>query len=145
MFFEHASGEPPEDPPVAPDSPMRFAFAEYSAQLAAVPEQSEGVRMLPIGPGLVDTFDRTAIQLSAGALWQPGKSTANQIVVVVAGAGTSVIGGREFAWARGDMLAIPSWIAHQHRGERDSILVRVSDEPLMRTLSWLRSAAPQPN
>ncbi|ETF02693.1 cupin [Advenella kashmirensis W13003] len=138
MFFEHHPDAVEKTEKVDPDSSMRFAFRDYRPQLLAQPEAVPGVRMLGLGEGMVETFDRTAIGLAAGTVWKQPRKTASDIFVVVEGEGTSSVGGRQFAWARGDVIAVPSWIAQEHRAMQDAILIRVSDTPLLQALNWVR-------
>lgn len=139
MFFQHHPGPPDGGQPVETKSPMRFAFADYAPQLQGQRESAPGVRELLLGPASLLTFDRLAIHLAAGAEWQVIRSTANQIYTVVQGRGRSRIGDREFAWERGDMIAAPGWRDQWHQASADTILLRVSDEPLMRLLNWFHT------
>ena len=66
------------------------------------------------------------------------RTTANNIYAVAKGAGTSLIDGERFAWSRGDVIAVPAWRPHSHCGSEDSVLLRVSDEPLLKKLDLLR-------
>jgi gentisate 1,2-dioxygenase len=50
----------------------------------------------------------------------------------------SSIDGREFEWRRGDVFVLPAWHTHAYRTLEPSTLLRVTDEPLMRKLGWLR-------
>jgi gentisate 1,2-dioxygenase len=54
----------------------------------------------------------------------------------VQGSGRSKVGNREFDWHRGDMIAAPGWNDQLHAASEDTVLARVSDEPLMRMLGW---------
>jgi gentisate 1,2-dioxygenase len=141
MFFQHHPQRHESAATVAADSPMRFAFADYSRRLAAAPETAPGVRQLVLGPATLVTFDRVAIRLAAGTDWDHGRCTANQIYAVVQGRGSSRIGQREFDWQRGDMIAAPGWQDQRHAASEDAILLRMSDEPLMRMLGWQRTDA----
>jgi gentisate 1,2-dioxygenase len=96
--------------------------------------------MLELGPRAIETFDRTAVHIAANAAWANPRSTASRILTVIEGRGTTQCDGREFDWAPGDMIAVPNWTEHRHRAAEDSVLVEVSDAPLMRALSWLRTA-----
>ncbi|RKP56575.1 cupin domain-containing protein [Pararobbsia silviterrae] len=140
MFFEPHPDHIERASTVDPASPMRFAFEVYAPALLAKPESAPGVRQLSLGPATLDTFDRTAIALSAHGRWHIPRHTSNEIFVVVEGAGRSTIGDASFAWGPGDVLAAPSWLAQTHKAERDAILIRMSDAPVMRAFHWLRSA-----
>jgi gentisate 1,2-dioxygenase len=140
MFFNvHPDMLEPADG-VEPGSPMRFAYADYKPRLLQAAESAPGVRTLELGPPTLVTFDRVAVHLSAQARWACPRSTVNQIFTVIEGSGVSQIGGREFSWSAGDMFAAPSWYDQVHRARGDAVLLRVSDEPLMRMLGWLRVA-----
>lgn len=136
MFFQHHPGRLQDGDRVDAASPMRFAYTDYGRQVQREPELSPGVRQLTLGPATLLTFDRVAIHLAGGASWRLERSTANQIYTVVRGHGVSRVGEREFSWSRGDMVAAPAWLDQQHAAFDDAILLRVSDEPLMRLLNW---------
>lgn len=136
MFFQPHPDKVEPAGRVEERSPMRFAFSDYRQRLEKSAEAGPGVRQLVLGPATLVTFDRVAIHLARGASWHQGRSTANQVYTVVQGSGSSRIGGREFTWQRGDMIAAPGWQDQQHGASADAILVRVSDEPLMRMLGW---------
>jgi gentisate 1,2-dioxygenase len=138
MFFNvHPDMVEPADA-VEPNSPMRFAYADYKPRLLHAPKCASGVRTLELGPETLVTFDRVAVHLSADARWSCPRSTSNQIFTVIEGCGVSNIGGCEFKWSAGDMFAAPSWYDQTHRAQEEAVLLRVSDEPLMRMLGWLR-------
>ena len=139
MFFEGHPGELEPAQEIATASPLRFAFAEYKPRLLNQAEQAAGVRTLLLGPSSLPTFDRVAVSIAKGATWTVPRSTVNAIFIVVEGEGTSNAGGAHFTWQRGDMIALPSWYDHQHKAASDAVLMRVSDEPLLRKLDWVRS------
>jgi gentisate 1,2-dioxygenase len=123
---------------VDPASPMRFAHADYHPQLLAAAESAPGVRMLELGPDALPTMDRTAVHLAKGATWRVPRSTANQILAVVSGSGIACIDERRMQWRHGDMLVVPSWNGYTLEAIEDTVLIRVSDEPVMRVMNWLR-------
>jgi gentisate 1,2-dioxygenase len=122
-------------------SPMRFAYNDYKPRLLETPELAPGVRSVVLGPASLTTFDRVVISLSEATEWRCARNTANQIFTVVEGRGTSTVEGHEFHWSGGDMIAVPSWYEHIHVAHENSLLLRVSDEPLMRMLNWFRVGA----
>lgn len=136
MFFQHHPQRLQDGERVEADSPMRFAFSSYAPEVRRQPECARGVRQLVLGPATLLTFDRVAIHLAAGAEWQLDRSTVNQVYTVVQGRGRSRIGEQEFSWERGDMVVAPAWRDQQHSASEDTLLLRVSDEPLMRMLNW---------
>jgi gentisate 1,2-dioxygenase len=144
MFFEHHPDTVEKTDVVEAASPMRFAYRDYRPRLLAAPEAAAGVRTLELGPPRLDTFDRVAVHLDPASDWQLRQTTANQIFVVVDGEGVSTVGDQTFGWARGDVIAAPSWFAQRHHAAKESVLVRMSDAPVMRALHWLREGAPPP-
>jgi gentisate 1,2-dioxygenase len=138
MFFNVHPDHLERSDEVEPRSPMRFAYADYKPKLVLAPECVPGVRTLVLGPETLVSFDRVAVHLEQGSQWQCPRSTANQIFTVIEGSGVSSIGGKEFHWSAGDMLAAPSWHEQTHRASEDAVLLRISDEPLLRLLGWFR-------
>ena len=73
-------------------------------------------------------------RLEAGSKTRRYRSTANSVFLVTEGAGVSMIGGRRFAWQRGDTFVAPSWTwieharharqhtVHAHRRAVDAVL-----------------------
>jgi gentisate 1,2-dioxygenase len=140
MFFEHHPDQVEAADRIDAASPMRFAYADYLPRLLASAPVAPGVRQLELGADRIESFDRVALRLDAGADWAGAKSTASRILLVIDGRGTSTISGQSFDWAQGDVLAVPSWIEHAHRAHEDAVVVCVSDAPVMRALRWLRGA-----
>ncbi len=138
MFFESHPETLQSATEISETSPMRFPAADYMPRLAQVDEFVPGVRALKLGPPTLTTFDRVVIRLSTKTEWRCIRKTTNQIFTVVEGSGVSTVEGRVFHWARGDIIAVPSWYEHFHMAESDAVLLRVSDEPLMRMLDWFR-------
>jgi len=121
---------------VNPKSSMRFAYAEFVAELLRCEAQASGVKLMELGPPRLCTFDRFAVSLEEKQDWHCGKTTANHLFVVLQGRGLTRVEGREFNWQRGDMMAVPSWYEHQHTAHEKSLLIRVSDLPLLKMLHW---------
>jgi gentisate 1,2-dioxygenase len=141
MFFEVHPDTLETAIGIAENSPMRFAYADYKPRLLQAPELVPGVRSLELGPPRLTTFDRVVVSLAEKSRWHCVRNTANQIFTVVEGSGVSTVEGREFHWSKGDMIAVPSWYEHTHVARQDAVLLRVSDEPLMRMLDWFRVGA----
>lgn len=136
VFFQHHPDQNESATKVDAASAMRFAFSDYLPRVLAAAEVAPGVRTHVLGPAQLATFDRVVIALRKGAKWELPRTSVNQIYTVVQGSGRSRIGGQQFDWNRGDMVAAPNWKAQEHEAAEDTILLRVSDEPLMRMLNW---------
>jgi gentisate 1,2-dioxygenase len=138
MFFECHPDTLERTNTVDAHSPMRFAYADYKPKLTATAETIPGVTTMELGPPHLVTFDRTVISLKRGTSWNRAKDTANRIFTVIEGSGRSQVADRAFDWSRGDMFAVPSWYEHLHTACEDTVLLQVSDAPLMQMLNWLR-------
>jgi gentisate 1,2-dioxygenase len=149
MFFERhpddfeAEGEPPQNSAndqTAPDSPLAFTRQETEAKLSratADPSGRFGVQ-IELGHPALDTISLWMMRLAPGSKTAPYRTTANNIYAVVRGRGTTIIDGRRFTWERGDIIAVPTWYSHHHEADQDSVLFRVTDEPVMSKLGYLR-------
>jgi gentisate 1,2-dioxygenase len=80
-------------------------------------------------------------RIPAGTKTRRHRSTANSIFLATEGAGESVIGGKRFAWQRGDTFVAPSWTRIAHRAATDATLFTLTDEPLMRFCNYYRFEA----
>jgi gentisate 1,2-dioxygenase len=54
------------------------------------------------------------------------------------GKGRATLDGRDFSFVRGDVLAAPSSTPQIWHAQEECYLLRVTDEPLLRFLGWLR-------
>ncbi len=137
MFFEQHPGGLEPAAAVDAGSPMRFPFAQVCARLDTLPE-AHGLRELELGPPSLDTVALRVSRLEAGRSFSARRTTANCVFAVMQGSGHSNIEGTEFDWSRGDVFVVPSWRSHEFRAAERSFLFKVTDEPLLRRLNWLR-------
>lgn len=123
------------------EAPIAFRWEETLARLDA--EQARIGTDVPVtvelGPAQLDTIALHMLRIGAGKVTTAGRTTANAIYAVVRGSGTAQIDGETLPWSFGDTLAVPAWRAHSLHADEDAILLRVSDEPVMRAFGWLRS------
>lgn len=138
MFFEQFPGG--LEPAAEPDerSPMRFPFSDVRRRLDSVADSQPGRRDLRIGPPYLDTMALFVSRLEAGGAFVAERATVNSIFAVIEGHGESIVDEKKFDWRRGDVFVVPSWHRHTCRALERSYLLRVTDEPLMQKLSWLR-------
>lgn len=141
MFFEEYPGgfETAHD---APNSPYVYLWSETKAALdAAAPEPSGRFgRQIALDRYPLKTMGLTMMALDAEKPTAELLTTANNIYSVLEGHGRTIVDGETFAWERGDVFVAPTWRPHHHEPESDAILFRVSDEPLLAALDWLRSS-----
>lgn len=140
MFFERYPEEFEPGQAAPPNSPLAFPHQETEDKLsraAADPSGRFGVQ-IELGHPAMDTISLWMMRLPPGAKTAPYCTTANNIYAVVRGRGATIIDGQRFAWERGDVIAVPTWYQHHHQAEQDSVLFRVTDEPVMSKLGYLR-------
>ena len=143
MFYQEHPDRHAKVERVVTDSPYRFTRAAIARGLDAAKPDAEGFHgprialAAPDMPPMALAMER----LPAGTKTRRYRSTANSIFLVTEGAGESVIGGKRFAWQRGDTFVAPSWTRIEHRASADSALFTLTDEPLMRFCNYYRFEA----
>ena len=143
MFFEPHPDEFEEGAPETPHSPFIFSWRDTERRLAAAAPDPVGRygTMVELGDPALDTMALFMMRLGASAATQGHRTTANNLYAVVEGAGETVVEGKPFDWRRGDVVVVPSWHRHFHRAAEGAVLFRVTDEPVMSRLGFLRSEA----
>jgi gentisate 1,2-dioxygenase len=140
MFFEpHPAGYEPVAR-TADISPMRFAWKDTLRRLDECAPDPSGPygTLIELGEPAMRTIALHMMRLTPGVPTATHRTTANNIYAVAQGSGTSTIDGESFAWSRGDCLGVPAWRPHSHRASGHAVLLRVSDEALLRPLALLR-------
>jgi gentisate 1,2-dioxygenase len=148
MFFEpleedgHAAFE---GEPAAPttDSPFVFTWKDTLARLDAASPEPTGPfgTQIELGAPALDTTALYMMRLSPGQRTATHRTTASNIFAVARGTGTTTIDTERFEWKRGDVIAAPAWRQHFHESSDDAVLLRVTDEPVMRRLGFYRVEA----
>jgi gentisate 1,2-dioxygenase len=141
MFYEkHPQGIEP-NPVDAAQSSIAFRWEHSLARLAkdAAPAHGMAAREIELGAPAMKTIALHVQQLPAGFASPTLRTTANAIYTVVEGRGTTHVDGEAFPFARGDVIAVPSWRHFRHEASEDTTFVRASDEPAMAALGFLRS------
>jgi gentisate 1,2-dioxygenase len=147
MFFERHPDGIEGTAPIEPHSPMRFARSDWMQALDAADEHRPGERCVTLGPPCLDTIGLQMFRLepagdsaaTRGPAAVHARTTASIIYAVADGRGETLIGEERFAWARGDVFVVPAWWPHEHLALERSHLLRVSDEPFLERLHWLRT------
>ncbi len=88
----------------------------------------------PVMPTLACEMHR----LQAGQRTRGRRSVGSSIHVVYRGEGTSIIGGQQFRWGRGDIFVVPSWVPVEHEPDAMSDLFVLTDRPILETLHLFR-------
>lgn len=115
-------------------SPFRFSpQAVLGSGTAAVSVQVGAEHMPSIGLHLM--------RLPAGTTQQFPKTTANNLYAIIKGrASVAVEGGTAGSLERGDLVSVPCWHNHSLHAEDEVTLLRVTDEPVLKALGYLRTA-----
>jgi len=142
MFFEPHPEEFEKEITVANSSPMHFPWAETQRRLAEARARANGAPAeISLGDPALDTMALSMIELQAGQQTAPRKVMSNAVFGVVQGSGTTASEGETLKWSRGDVIVVPAWHEHVHKSDGGAVLFRVTDEPVMRKLGFLREGA----
>lgn len=140
MFFEpHPDNyEPIQATPAASD--CHFPWDDIVAGLdrAVCDPSGRKARRVELGSPAMASTALYMQRLDSGEKTRAYRTSANQIVCCAEGTGETVIDGETFTWERGDVMAIPCWRPFSHRAGSDAVLFSATDEPVMRSLNWLR-------
>jgi gentisate 1,2-dioxygenase len=90
----------------------------------------------------MDTIGLHMMRLVPRVKTAPLQTTANNIYAIVKGSGATTVDGERFEWKRGDVIAAPAWRPHSHEAADDALMLRVTDEPVMQRLGFLRVEGP---
>jgi gentisate 1,2-dioxygenase len=147
MFFEPAeeeSGEESGDAAPTKDSAFVFALADTLKRLDAATAEPAGpfATHVELGNPAMETIGLHMMRLSPRITTAATQTTANNIYAVVKGNGSTTVDGERFEWNRGDVIAAPAWRPHFHEAVEDALMLRVTDEPVMRRLGFLRVQEP---
>ena len=138
MFFDIWEGflQPVEK--TTREHPFVFPFEEQQARLQkAAPDEWGRVRVELVAPSM-PTTGLYMEQLAARGPSKRLRTTENQIFTCVSGKGKTSIGGRDYAWSRGDTFCIPTWHAFQHEASENAVLFSVTDTGLQEKLGLKR-------
>src|SRR5262249_40915310 len=91
---------------------------------------------IELGAPALDTTALYMMRLAAGKRTATHRTTANNIFAVVRGSGATTIDGERFDWKRGDVMAAPAWRPHFHEASDDPLLLRVTDDRVMKRLGF---------
>ena len=150
MFFEPAEeeGDGGTDAsaaaPPTKDSPFVFPLSETLKHLDATTPDPSGPfgTSVQLGNPAMDTIGLHMMRLGPRTKTATLQTTANNIYAVVHGSGATTVDGESFVWRRGDVIAAPAWRPHSHEAAEDALMLRVTDEPVLARLGFLRVEEP---
>ncbi len=119
---------------------MHFPWDETKRRLAAAQPDPSGCfgTQIEFGNPAMATTALFMMKLDAGKPTKAFRTTANNLYSPVEGEGETIVEGKSFAWERGDVFVVPSWLKHHHRASKDAVLFRVTDTPTLSKLGFLR-------
>ena len=141
MFFEHHAEKIERSDIIDANSPSRFAFEDTVKRLAVAEEFAPGCRRIELGNPAMATIAIHVTRLDAGATFSEAPSTLSQVFAIMQGVAEADVDGRHFTAVRGDVVAAPSTTDAKWTAKEECYLLRVSDEPLLKYLNWLRPIA----
>jgi gentisate 1,2-dioxygenase len=134
MFFEQYPGGGLEAITSSGPSPFRISSA---AALGA----GRDAKLVEIAKDIMPTIALHLMRQPAGSRVDAPKTTTNNIYAVVSGrARFAAEGGLDETLAPGDVIAVPCWHEHSIEAPEDTVVLRVSDEPVLAKLGLARTA-----
>lgn len=94
------------------------------------------------GAPVFTTLGYGAQLLRPGETTLPKRETASTLYCVLAGNGTTEVGGQTLAWEENDIFVIPNHLWRQHNNtdpDNPAVLYTVSDAPLLRKIGHYRA------
>lgn len=136
-LFEQHPDEAHTSAALSEHSPMQFRWSDSALKLDRAAARTDGCQVVEaaLGNPALATIALSMMRLPGSAGSVLCTSTANAIYAVVHGSGTTEVGEEEFAWQRGDVVAVPAQHPHAHRANECAVLLTVTDAP---TMSWLQ-------
>ena len=114
-------------------SPMRFPSA-------AALGPGNDAKTVEIAKGIMPTIALHLLRQPKGAGASFGKSTANAIYAVVSGKARFKVGDLDEVLGVGDVIAMPCWHSHTIEAPEDTVVFKVTDEPIFEKLGLARTA-----
>jgi gentisate 1,2-dioxygenase len=96
------------------------------------------------GGSVMPTMACWAQMLRPGEATKAHRHTGSAVYYVVRGQGATVIDGKRFDWAKGDILALPPWALHEHLNASSSdeaVLFSIQDTPVLQALGLYHEEA----
>jgi gentisate 1,2-dioxygenase len=149
-FQEYFSQETQPLGPTKDLSPMHYPWPETRQALDELAEHDLGTPYDGViqeytnrtsGGSIMPTIACFAQRLAPGQRTQAHRHTSSAIYHVVAGRGSSLVGGKSLEWEAKDTFCVPGWTSHQHVNASDvepAYLFSFTDIPVLRALELLR-------
>lgn len=76
--------------------------------------------------------------LKPGTQTRAHRHSMSVVNYVVRGRGMAIIDGTRFHWDQNDVLVVPPWTWHEYAGEDETILLSITDGPMLQNLGLYR-------
>jgi gentisate 1,2-dioxygenase len=134
MFFEHN--------PAGFEKVTKNAPSHYRIPAREALGPGNHAKTVEIAKDVMPTIGLHLIRLPSGTRRDVAKTTANNLYSVIEGeAQIKIEGDMNASLAVGDVITVPCWHSHTITAEGDTILLRVTDEPLLARVGLVRTAA----
>lgn len=97
-------------------------------------------KTVEIAKGVMPTIALNLIRQPKGGKVEVPKTTANAIYAVVSGKARIIAEGFDATAGVGDVVAMPCWHAHTIEAPQDTVLLKVSDDPIFEKLGLAKTA-----
>jgi gentisate 1,2-dioxygenase len=139
-FVQHAEAMFFEQNPSKFEPVTRAAPAGYRIPARDALGPGADAKTVEIAKDVLPTIGLHLIRLPNGAQHDTPKTTVNNLYSVISGsARVAVEDGLDEALSVGDVVTVPCWHRHAITAGADTILLRVSDEPLLRKVGLVRT------
>lgn len=139
-FVQHAEAMFFEANPEGFEEVTREAPPSYRIPARDALGSGTDTKIVEIAKDALPTIGLHLMRLPAGARHDTRKTTVNNLYSVIEGrAGIVVEGGMSETLTVGDVVTVPCWHTHSIVADTDTILLRVSDEPLLRKVGLVRT------
>jgi gentisate 1,2-dioxygenase len=117
---------------------FRYPWAFAKQQLNDSEPLVDGTKLFKYPQKWMPTLDCQLLSIPASCQTKSVRMTSSAVFVVAEGEGRSTVGDVTHHWRPNDVISLPHWQWIQHQASSDTILFSVTDEPLLRTLGYLR-------
>ena len=102
--------------------------------------EGSDAKTVEIAKGIMPTIALKLIRQPKGGSVPMPKTTANAIYAVISGKARFIAEGFDETAGVGDVIAMPCWHAHTIEAPQDTVVFKVSDEPIFEKLGLAKSA-----
>lgn len=135
-YFEYTRAANPVGSGRIPPLPMeQFPASRHrSVSTGILPFDLSARLAITTGPATSPALLASFLRIAPGERVETAPVATSELYRVIAGAGVSVVDGREMPWGAGDFFVLPANSVSTHIATTDTTMYWVTDEPLLRYL-----------